>query len=106
MRIIKAMGGKCVSCGYDRCDKAMDIHHIDDETKDFKFADRRAHPTKFAGLKKELRKCALVYKNCHIEIHAGMRLGPTESSFDHDIFAKQVAEERPRAMNRFTSSGA
>lgn len=106
IRIVKAMGGKCVCCGYNRCDKALDVHHIDPDGKDFSFGERRAHPTAFSGLEPELRKCALVCRNCHVEIHAGVCAWPMTSSFDCDVFAAQVSEEQPRSKGRFTENNA
>jgi len=62
--LVKAAGGKCVKCGYDKCVASLDFHHVNPEEKD---------PTPFfdslnKGLK-EIKKCILVCSNCHREIH-------------------------------------
>lgn len=57
---IKLKGGKCIFCGYDKYNGALDFHHIDGITRSWK------------RVEKELEKCVLVCANCHREIHAGM----------------------------------
>ena len=34
-RIVYIMGGKCCICGYNKCPSALDLHHIDPDTKEF-----------------------------------------------------------------------
>lgn len=60
------LGGKCVKCGYNKCNKALDFHHIDQNLKDFQIS---GGTKSFNLLKTELDKCILVCKNCHSEIH-------------------------------------
>ena len=66
--LVKYKGGKCEVCGYSRCLKAMDFHHLDPNEKEFTIS------SKIRGLDKlyeEVDKCILVCSNCHREIHAG-----------------------------------
>lgn len=60
-------GGKCIICGYNKCQAALDFHHTDplikEGVKDY---------VKFEQNKKELDKCVLVCCRCHREIHAGL----------------------------------
>lgn len=58
-------GGKCQICGYDRCQRALEFHHIDPKTKEFGIA---SVSNSFARMKKEAAKCILVCSNCHREI--------------------------------------
>lgn len=65
--LVKYKGGKCEICGYDKCMRALEFHHLDPLQKDF-------HPSQyltrdFSILKKEVDKCMLVCSNCHAEIH-------------------------------------
>lgn len=65
--LVKYKGGKCKICGYDKCMRALEFHHLDPSKKDF-------HPSKCLTksmnlLKKEADKCILVCSNCHAEIH-------------------------------------
>jgi 5-methylcytosine-specific restriction endonuclease McrA len=67
-KLVEYKGGKCQICGYDRCIKALDFHHINPIEKEFEltFMNR-----KWEVLKKEADKCILVCSNCHREIHDG-----------------------------------
>ena len=71
---VKAFGGKCCICGYDKCSEALDFHHIDKNEKE-------GQPSyiimrwSFERAKKELEKCILVCANCHREIHAKEKEG-------------------------------
>jgi hypothetical protein len=62
-------GGACELCGYDKCEAAMDFHHLDPNHKDFNVAKARSN--KFESIKRELDKCILLCANCHREIHVG-----------------------------------
>jgi hypothetical protein len=67
---IEYKGGKCVSCGYKKCNNVLEFHHLDPSKKEFSIAHVRL--TSFNDeVKKELDNCALVCANCHREIHAG-----------------------------------
>lgn len=65
-------GGKCQCCGYNKCNEALEFHHIDKDKKDFIISSRDI-PTDWDKIKPELDKCILVCSNCHREIHAGLR---------------------------------
>lgn len=60
-------GGKCVTCGYDKCQAALEFHHLDPKEKDFSISHHKNKS--FENIKKELDKCALLCKNCHAELH-------------------------------------
>lgn len=66
-------GGKCLGCGYDRCEAALDFHHLDPTKKDFRISVRLGGKGLNAQLKAELDKCVLLCSNCHREVHAGVR---------------------------------
>lgn len=79
-RIIKSMGGKCTSCGYNKCPAALELHHLDPDGKDFALGAIRANIKSWAKIVPELKKCILLCANCHREIHDGCRelpLNPT-----------------------------
>ena len=66
MHRLKSNG--CAICGYNKCDRALDFHHVNSEDKKF--------PLNVTGMKRknkyiieELNKCILLCKNCHYEIH-------------------------------------
>lgn len=71
MTAIEHFGGKCQLCGYDKCQSALEFHHLDRSKK-------RQSPSyvimrwAWADALIELEKCVLVCSNCHKEIHYGM----------------------------------
>lgn len=69
---IEYKNNKCQCCGYDKCNEALEFHHLNPQEKDFNISD---HDIKlnWNEIKKELDKCILVCANCHREIHAGIR---------------------------------
>jgi hypothetical protein len=71
-RIIKAMGGSCVCCGYNRYTGALELHHKDPNKKDFSIGSIRASIKSWERIVKELKNCVLVCSNCHKEIHGGI----------------------------------
>ena len=68
---VKHMGGKCIVCGYDRCDKSFDFHHLNPSKKDFELCDFWVRKN-WEEILAELDKCILMCSNCHREYHAGM----------------------------------
>lgn len=61
-------GGCCSICGYNKCDAALEFHHIDPSQKDFGISEN-GHTKSFDKIKVELDKCILVCSNCHQELH-------------------------------------
>lgn len=76
-RMIESMGGECQCCSYNKCNAALQFHHIDPSTKD---RDSRLGKNikSWARIVDELKKCVLLCGNCHAEIHAGIRILPNE----------------------------
>jgi hypothetical protein len=66
-RSVEYKGGKCVKCGYNKCVRALEFHHIDPSQKDF--APSQNMNMSWDRIKIELDKCILVCSNCHREIH-------------------------------------
>lgn len=76
---IEYKGGKCIICGYDKCDQVLEFHHIDGSIKDSGIS-AKGYTRSWEKVKKELDKCILVCANCHREIHAGITQLPEETS--------------------------
>lgn len=93
-RIVEAMGGKCVCCGYDRCNNALALHHLDPDLKDFSFGSIRATAKSWSKMIVELRKCVLICHNCHEEVHEGVRPIPADAARFNEDFANYRAMER------------
>ncbi len=68
---VEYKGGKCAFCDYNRCQNALDFHHLDAKAKEFGIS-RDGITRSWEKTKKELDKCILVCSNCHREIHAGI----------------------------------
>lgn len=73
---IEYKGGKCITCGYTRCQAALDFHHLDPTQKEFGIS-LDGITRSWTRVQAELDKCVLVCSNCHREIHAGI-LQPSE----------------------------
>lgn len=59
-------GGKCESCGYNKCSAALHFHHRDRSTKSFEL--HATQRTLLESVKDELDKCDLLCANCHAEV--------------------------------------
>lgn len=70
--IVNAMGGKCVICKYNKCNRALDLHHLNPNKKEFSFSKIIASPRKWEIITKELKKCVLLCNRCHQEVHEGI----------------------------------
>lgn len=66
-KAIEYKGGKCQKCGYDKCDNALEFHHVNPEEKEFQITGTNISWEK---IKIELDKCILLCANCHREKHA------------------------------------
>jgi hypothetical protein len=89
-KMVLAMGKSCQCCGYNKCDKALEFHHIDPSQKDFSLSGVRANPKKLSVLIEELKKCILVCSNCHKEIHDGItHLPETYAILDESILVSE-----------------
>jgi hypothetical protein len=64
--MVEYKGGACQLCGYARCLRALDFHHLDPRTKKFSIAG--SHTRSWESLRQELDKCMLVCSNCHVDI--------------------------------------
>ena len=68
---IEYKGGKCFICGYDKCNGALEFHHLNPSEKDFAIS-RKGVTRSWDRVKEELDKCICVCANCHREIHNGL----------------------------------
>jgi hypothetical protein len=66
-KAVKAKGGKCQICGYQKHIGALAFHHLDSTQKEHNFNN-----ISWTRMKKELNKCILVCFNCHQEIHGNI----------------------------------
>ncbi len=81
-RKVKAMsieykGGKCLLCGYNKFQGALELHHIESKNKSFGIGDK-GYTRSWERVKTELDKCVLLCANCHREVGAGIQQLPEE----------------------------
>jgi hypothetical protein len=69
--LIDEMGGGCFNCGYNRCIRALEFHHIDPTQKSFGFGQINL-ASSLTKLRKEAKKCVLLCANCHREAEDGL----------------------------------
>jgi len=68
--IIHILGGKCSNCGFDRWTSCLEVHHVNQETKDTKWIHVKGWSKK--RIDSELEKgCILLCSNCHHAFHSG-----------------------------------
>ena len=72
-KVVEYMGGKCKKCGYNKCNAALQFHHLDPTQKDFQISKLRhtSWDKNEKRIKAELDKCVMLCANCHCEVHAG-----------------------------------
>ena len=84
--MVYVMGDCCQLCGYNKCIKALEFHHINPEEKDINF--NKAETKSWLVTYEELKKCILVCANCYRGIHAGILNIPNNwKSFYNDDLA-------------------
>lgn len=72
--LIRLKGGRCFICAYDRCEAALEFHHVDPAFKEFslsKMSQGKSLKLREALLR-ELNKCVLLCCRCHREVHDGL----------------------------------
>src|SRR5882724_4487450 len=65
IKIITLMGSKCSSCGYFKCQRALELHHVNRNEKSSTF--RSILSWTWKRILKELERCILLCANCHRE---------------------------------------
>lgn len=89
--LVKYMGGKCQCCGYDACNEALHMHHIDPLSKKFTLSQCSKS---WDSLIDEAKKCILLCSRCHDEYHAGYRKLPEKySTLDEEAIRKEICRE-------------
>jgi len=65
VKLIELKGGCCSICGYNKCNGALEFHHLDETKKEFGLSKIMSWENTLL----ELDKCILVCSNCHRELH-------------------------------------
>lgn len=99
IRMVEAMGGECVICGYKKSISALEFHHVNPDEKEFSFGNARANIKSWDKLVKELKKCVMVCSNCHKELHDGTtKLPSVYRGFDEKY--EQYKKLKPLPKNK------
>ena len=61
----------CKTCGYAKCARALEWHHIDDD-KEHNVARMMAQGRALTSILEEIKKCVCLCSNCHREVHDGV----------------------------------
>lgn len=85
-KMVAAFGGSCALCGYNKCNRALEFHHINSEDKDFHFGTVMGRPRKWEYIAEELKKCVMLCANCHREVHEDLVQIPEDyQQFDEKL---------------------
>lgn len=63
------LGGECNRCGYSVTMSTLDFHHKNPKTKRDTIANLLRNPRKISLIIEEVKKCILLCRNCHGELH-------------------------------------
>jgi transposase len=77
-KLVEEAGGKCLICGYSRCQQVLEFHHLDPSVKKFQLSHNGVTRS-LARSRAEARKCILLCANCHREVEAGITAVPLNS---------------------------
>ena len=59
----------CAICGYNKCSRALDFHHVNPKDKKFNCSINNFQRKSAEVFAIEIQKCILLCRNCHSEIH-------------------------------------
>lgn len=93
-KIVTAMGGKCQICDYNKCNDALELHHLNPNEKEFGIGAVMAKPIKWSKIAEEAKKCILLCSNCHKEVHKNITEIPSNYQlFDETLLQTKEAKE-------------
>lgn len=72
-KAIEYKGGSCMLCGYNKCARALEMHHLDPKTKLFNISSC-AYTKSWDTVVAELDKCIMLCANCHREVESGIAI--------------------------------
>lgn len=70
--LVDSKGGRCQSCGYDKCLRCLTFHHREPNKKSFALTIRELSGMSMESILEEVGKCDLLCLNCHIELEANI----------------------------------
>lgn len=103
-KCIDYKGGKCEKCGYNKCNEALEFHHLNPETKLFDISSN-CYNHKWSDVEKELDKCIMLCANCHRELHSEMNIEQKEKIFIKNKFRLYNEETSKQIVNMKDNEG-
>lgn len=82
--------GKCQICGYNKCPKALELHHINPLEKEHTISSILASCRNWQLLFDEIKKCIMLCANCHREVHENL----TQLPLNFHIFDEKLIKEK------------
>lgn len=70
-KLVAAFGGCCALCGYDKCQQALQFHHLKPDEKLFNIS-HKGMCRSWDKMLEEAKKCVLLCANCHAEVENGI----------------------------------
>lgn len=86
-RMIQSMGSCCQICSYNKCDNALEFHHLNPKEKEMGLGAIRGNIVGWNKIIIELKKCILLCANCHREVHEGVSFIPESFCVFDESFA-------------------
>ncbi len=93
-RMIDSLGGKCMICGYDKCNSSLTFHHLDPTLKEISISRTCENPKSWKKIVDELRKCICLCRNCHGEVHANITKLPEKIIQFDEKYAEYVDHQQ------------
>lgn len=69
LAFLEFYGGKCSKCSYNKCIRALEFHHKNENLKSFEITSNMLTINSIPKLRKELDKTIILCSNCHKELH-------------------------------------
>lgn len=101
-KAIELMGGKCCECGYNKNYAALEFHHLDPIQKEYEWVKLRLR--NWDNIIKELKKCILLCKNCHVEIHNPNSVLSASNNSDNNSLNGKVNSNNPKGKVNSTGN--
>lgn len=111
--LIRLAGNKCSICGYNKCNGALEFHHINPDDKKYGIATGNCHSIEDDIT--EVKKCLLVCANCHREIHNNFFENQNlfdyqniDEEFENELLSKKtnfICKECGKPITRYSQSG-
>jgi len=70
-KLVEIHGNKCKICGYNKCNRALQFHHVDPKNKSFSISAFNS-VLNWDKMLEESYKCILLCSNCHAELEDGL----------------------------------